>query len=130
MLVDILLFVSSTASLLGFKDLDAARGEKEKQGLRVEKHRLGIWEIVILSRSPFLRRIFQHELPSGQSIKNSLEDLYRYIIHVVQLYVDVYRIAPRRLAIYGLKNLWDSAESGLSLYLTSHILETVSLDAS
>ena len=127
MLIDIFLFVSSIASLLGFNDLDTARGEKEKQGLRLEKHKLGIWEIVILSRPPFLRRIFKHKLPSVQSINDLAGDFYRYVFHAVQLYIDVYRIAPRPLVVYGMKNLWDSAESGISLYCTSYILETVSI---
>lgn len=123
MILEILLFLFPFLSHLTAQD---GHEKDKRQERRLEKHRLGVWEIVILAESSFVKRLFTLQLPTRESIDKSLNVYFQYGPYLIQFFTEIYQVAPKYLITYGIKNLWNSLESGLSLYYTSRLLEVVS----
>lgn len=98
----------------------------KKEDPRLVKLQFGVWEIVILAESSLFKRLSSFQLPTRQSIHKSLDTYFQYVPYLIRFFTEIYQAAPKYLVIYGIKNLWNSMESGLSLYYTSRLLEVVS----
>lgn len=123
MILELLLILFPFLSQFVPQDID----EKVKeQDHRWEKHRFGVWEIVILAESSIFERLSSFQLPTRDSINKSLDTYFQYIPYLIRFFSEIYQAAPKYLITYGIKNLWNSVEGGLSLYYTSRLLEVVS----
>ena len=91
----------------------------------VERHRHGVWEMALLSEPTILQCLRKFQAPLKPSF-SFVDSIFQDIPQAVHFFTEVYHIAPRQFIVYMLGRLWSSAEGGLSLYLTSSLLELVS----
>ena len=105
------------------QDDDDTVKDKER---RFEVHRFGVWELAILSEKSIFTHLLEFNFPTRNDIIKYLDGYYQYFPYIIRFYTEIYHLAPRYLLMYAFRNLWDSLESGLSLYCTSRLLEVVS----
>ncbi|KAH8114590.1 P-loop containing nucleoside triphosphate hydrolase protein [Phellopilus nigrolimitatus] len=87
---------------------------------------LGVWEIVYLPPSHNTQNLvsswkLRSRIPHRSKLATAFDDV-QYLSRFV---TEIYGLAPRQLITYALENFWDSLQDGLSLYLTSRLLDVV-----
>lgn len=90
-----------------------------------QRKRLGVWELVYISRSRF------SELNWFQStfLKNVRMVRENWLV-VLRFMEETYEIAPKETMCYLLHNFWNSLQGSLSLYATSRLVDLVSYGSS